>query len=254
MRLVAGAGPDPDGTKFDLAWKSLRPLDADIIDEHYYRPATWYPANVHRYDNYDRRGPKVFAGEFAAQSGGPTGNHNEWSCALAEAAFMTGLERNGDVVDMASYAPLLGRADAWQWRPNLIWFDNLRCFGTSSYYVQKLFSVNRGKTVLPTSFGGPADALFACASRAANGDVILNAVNMRAKAIRVAVSLDGIDAVLGTGEAQILTNVDLQTENTLDEPTSIAPVTTALTGLASRFERELAPYSLTVIRIHTTGP
>ena len=106
----------------------------------------WFRDNAGRYDNYPRTGPKVFAGEYAAQSVGIASpdNRNNWECALSEAAFMTGLERNADVVTMSSYAPLFGHVDAWQWTPNLIWFDNLRSYGTPNYYVQKMFSVNRG--------------------------------------------------------------------------------------------------------------
>src|SRR5207237_7258804 len=131
---------------FDFAWEHLRPLNADLIDEHYYAKPDWFRANTHRYDKYDRHGPKVFAGEYAAQSvntGSPE-NRNNWECALAEAAFLTGLVRNSDVVAMASYAPLFAHVDAWQWRPDLIWVDNLRAFGTPSYYVQKLFGNHRG--------------------------------------------------------------------------------------------------------------
>jgi alpha-N-arabinofuranosidase len=255
IKLVAGAGPKPNGKEFDFAWETLPRLNADIIDEHYYRPPAWFLANVHRYDRYDRRGPKVFAGEFAAHSvrREPTQNRNDWNCALSEAAFMTGLERNADVVVMASYAPLLAHVDAWQWRPDLIWFDNLRSFGTPSYYVQKLFSASCGRTVLPAKFDGPADGLFACASRADNCDVILKAVNMRPTAVRLPVKLDGIGAVPGTGAAQVLACPDLKAENSLREPAKVAPVTSTLTGLAAQFERELPPHSLTVIRIHTRG-
>ena len=97
------------------------------------------------------QGPKVFAGEYAAQSVGVASpdNRNTWECAMSEAAFITGLERNSDVVKMSSYAPLFGHVDAWQWTPNMIWFDNLRSYGTPNYYVQKMFSVNRGTRQLP---------------------------------------------------------------------------------------------------------
>ena len=126
------------------------------MDEHFYRPPAWFLDNTHRYDNYDRNGPKVFAGEYAAQSVETVSadNRNNWECALAEAAMMTGFERNADVVRMASYAPLFAHVDAWQWTPNLIWFDNLRSFGTPNYYVQQLFSRNRGDVVLPVELTG----------------------------------------------------------------------------------------------------
>src|SRR5690606_39338747 len=122
-------------------------MNVEIIDEHYYKPPQWFRENATRYDNYDRNGPKIFAGEYAAQSvaiASPD-NKNNWECALAEAAFMTGLERNAEVVVMASYAPLFGHTEGWQWTPDLIWADNLDVYGTPNYYVQKLFSTNRGK-------------------------------------------------------------------------------------------------------------
>src|SRR5262249_28110279 len=142
VKLVSSVGPFSDGELFDYLNPRIRDLKADIIDEHYYKSPDWFRQNVKRYDNYDRSGPKIFAGEYAAQSkgGGLPENKNDWNCALSEAAFMTGLERNADVVTMTSYAPLFAHIDAWQWRPDLIWFDNTRSFGTPNYYVQKMFS------------------------------------------------------------------------------------------------------------------
>ncbi len=112
--------------------------------------------NANRYDNYKRTGIKVFAGEYAAhgKEDKDPESKNTWASALAEAAFMTGLERNADVVQMASYAPLFAHVEAWQWRPDLIWFDNLQTVGTPNYYVQKLFSTNKGSDVLPVLMDG----------------------------------------------------------------------------------------------------
>src|SRR5205807_5879366 len=138
--------------------------------------------------------PKVFAGEYAAQTSGVArpDNHNNWNAAIAEAAFMTGLERNGDVVRMASYAPLLAHVDAWQWTPNLIWFDNLRSYGTPNYYVQKLFSTNSGTVVLPTEMSGVVDGLYAAASRDdQSGDMILKVVNAGTSTRTIKVDLRG---------------------------------------------------------------
>ena len=117
IQLVVAAGPAPAGEPFNTMWSTWRALHADIVDEHYYMSPEWFLTNTGRYDQYDRSGPKVFAGEYAAQSVASTSpdNHNNWKTALSEAAFMTGLERNGDVVQMASYAPLLAHVDAWQW-------------------------------------------------------------------------------------------------------------------------------------------
>ena len=159
--LVSDAGPSPADDRFNFLWPKLRELKADIVDEHCYANPIWFLANTHRYDNYDRNGPKVFMGEYAAQSVAMVSpkNRNNLECALAEAAYMTGLERNADVVRMASYAPLFAHVDAWQWTPNLIWCDNLRVYGTPNYYVQQLFSRNRGDVVLPVDLGWSRTAL-----------------------------------------------------------------------------------------------
>jgi alpha-L-arabinofuranosidase len=151
LELVSSAGPSPADDRFEFLWPRLRELQADIVDEHCYANPTWFFTSVNRFDNYDRNGPKVFFGEYAAQSDKIVSveNQNNWECALSEAAFMTGMERNADVVRMASYAPLFGHIDAWQWRPNLIWADNLRSYGTPNYHVQALFARNRGDVTLP---------------------------------------------------------------------------------------------------------
>jgi alpha-L-arabinofuranosidase len=151
IQLVSGAGPFPSDAHFKFAWPLLRGLKADIVDEHCYAMPDWFLRSATRFDDYNRNGPKVFMGEYAAQSIDicSPDNRNNLRCALAEAAFMTGLERNSDVVVMSSYAPLFGHEEAWQWRPNLIWFDNLASYATPNYYVQQLFSQNRGDVVLP---------------------------------------------------------------------------------------------------------
>ncbi len=156
IALVASAGPLPADERFQFLWPKFRELKMDIVDEHCYAPPLWFLANSRRYDHYDRSGPKVFFGEYAAQSVAMVSvkNRNNLECALAEAAYLTGLERNADVVRMASYAPLFAHVEGWQWTPNLIWTDNLRVYGTPNYYVQQLFSLNRGDVVLPVTLTG----------------------------------------------------------------------------------------------------
>jgi len=151
IELVSGSGPFPADAHFNFAWPLLRKLQADIVDEHCYAMPDWFLRSATRYDDYDRHGPKVFMGEYAAQSIDicAPDNRNNLRCALTEAAFLTGIERNSDVVVMSSYAPLFGHEEAWQWRPNLIWFDNLTSYATPNYYVQQLFSQHRADQVLP---------------------------------------------------------------------------------------------------------
>jgi alpha-L-arabinofuranosidase len=157
--LVSSSGPSPADERFDFAWPKLRELNADIVDEHCYANPIWFLSNSRRYDSYDRNGPKVFFGEYAAQSDKIVSveNKNNWLCALSEAAFLTGVERNADVVRMASYAPLFAHVDGWQWTPDLIWVDNLRTLRTANYQVQQQFMHNRGDVVLPLQLtGSPA--------------------------------------------------------------------------------------------------
>jgi alpha-N-arabinofuranosidase len=255
IRLVAAAGPTPAGERFDFLWAKMRELGADLVDEHYYMPPAWFLENVRRYDSYPRTGPKVFAGEFAAHVPTPPGRPTRpatLAAALAEAAFMTGLERNADVVDMASYAPLLAHVDGWQWSPNLIWFDNLRVFGTPSYHVQQLFGSNRGSTILPVAMNGSAenglDGLFASAALdAATREVVIKLVNTTPAARLVKVDVPG--ATLGSpSRAMVLTGAP-DGENTLDAPRAIAPREQPLEILGTGIEQRLEPSSLTVLRV-----
>jgi alpha-L-arabinofuranosidase len=121
---------------------------ADVIDEHYYNTPEFFIANTHKYDTYDRKGPKIYVGEYAVTQGCGQGNLRG---AIGEAVFMTGMERNSDVVTMASYAPLFAHVSYKKWNPDLINFDSSRVYGLPSYYVQQMFSQNRGDVVLPAS-------------------------------------------------------------------------------------------------------
>lgn len=147
MKIVGSSGPDSEGKQFDYLWPEMKRLKADLVDEHFYRPETWFLSQGARYDNYDRKGPKVFAGEYACHGKGKKWNH--FHASLLEAAFMTGLERNADIVHMATYAPLFAHVEGWQWRPDMIWYDNLNSVRTASYYVQQLYALYKGTNVLP---------------------------------------------------------------------------------------------------------
>ena len=256
ISLVTSAGPSPDGERFEFLWRKMRELKADLIDEHYYMAPQWFRDNSGRYDNYPRTGPKVFAGEYAAQSVGIASpdNRNNWECALSEAAFITGLERNSDVVRMSSYAPLFGHVDAWQWTPNMIWFDNLRSYGTPNYYVQKMFSVNKGTRELPVLLdGSPKNGhgeLYASASvDEAAGEVIVKLVNTGSAEKQARITLDGARRVGPGGKAFVLQSEDLKAENSLDHPTKVAPVEKQLQVAGSEFSYSLLPRSFTVLRI-----
>jgi len=154
IKIICSAGPFPNDSLWQFAWNKLRTgTPADVVDEHYYVPPQWFYENTDRYDNYDRNGPKVFVGEYAAQDG--HAHRNNLRAALSEAAYMTSLWRNSDEVLMASYAPLFGKVGHDQWHPNLIWFDNSRIELTPSYYAQAQFAQNRPDVVLPVNVEAP---------------------------------------------------------------------------------------------------
>ncbi|TMR21417.1 hypothetical protein ETD86_15430 [Nonomuraea turkmeniaca] len=146
IKIISNSGQTSGGAWFDRMWQFARDQKADLVDEHYYNNPAWFLANNHRYDSYDRNGPKVFVGEYASRG-------NTFHNALSEASYMTG---NSDVVEMASYAPLLANVDYVDWTPDLIWFDNDQAYGSPSYYVQRLFSTNVGDRVVPSTFEAEA--------------------------------------------------------------------------------------------------
>jgi len=260
MQLVTSVGPDPDGPKFNLLNPTFRELHADILDEHYYRSPKWFLDNVKRYDSYDRKGPKIFAGEYAAQSVAVVSpdNKNDWQCAMSEAAFMTGLERNADVVKMASYAPLFAHVDAWQWTPNLIWFDNLRSYGTPNYYVQQLYSLNKGTDVVPVTLNNETvtgqDGCFATAvlDKKTN-DVIIKIINTDAKEQNANFVINGIKGLAATAKITNLQSSDLHAENSLNDPKSISPKVSQAVLKGNVVKLQLAPYSFNVIRVKITN-
>ena len=230
IKLISSAGPSPDGKQFNYLWGELKSLKADLVDEHYYQSPSWFYSNATRYDSYDRNGPKVFAGEYASHTKGGKSpeSRNCWEAALSEAALMTGLERNADVVSMASYAPLLAHTEAWQWNPNLIWFDNLRSFGTPSYYIQKAFANNSGTDVVSILRDGKAaagkDSLFASATINQNEKLlILKLVNASSSAIDASVEVGGVSLITASAQAEVVEASGLSDYNSFDEPVKVAP-------------------------------
>ncbi len=255
IQLVAAAGPDPADKRFNFAWSKLRELHADIIDEHSYALPDWFYSNTHRYDDYSRNGPKVFMGEYAAQSVAvvSTKNRNDLECALSEAAYMLGLERNADVVRMASYAPLFSSTEAWQWTPDLIWVNNLNVSLTPDYFVQQLFSRNRGDEVLPMEISDtPGQKFFANAVLDdESGEIILKVVNGGDQPADVAIKLAGSKSEDVEGKAIVLTGTNLHDENKIGHPAAVKPVESALAVSGGNFTHTFQPWSLTILRVKT---
>lgn len=222
IQIVGTSGPSAAGDKFDYLWPEMKRIGVDLVDEHYYMSPDWFFANAGRYDSYDRKGPKVFAGEYASHDYS-TGKANNFLSALSEAAFMTGLERNADVVRLATYAPLFAHVDAWQWNPDMIWFDNLRMMRTPNYYVQQMYGMNTGTKVLPLLMGDKPvigqDSLYASAvSDAATGEIIVKVVNAANKVQKMHIDFDGLKKHhLVSGTCTYLQNNEWTAVNTLEE-------------------------------------
>ncbi|HEY1167051.1 MAG TPA: alpha-L-arabinofuranosidase C-terminal domain-containing protein, partial [Chitinophaga sp.] len=227
----------------------------DIIDEHYYRSPLWFLQNARRSDNYPRNGAKIFAGEYAAQSDTMVSIHNKnnWLTALSEAAFMTGLERNADVVSMASYAPLFAHTDGWQWTPDLIWVDNLRSFGTPNYYVQQLFSRNKGTAIVPLRMGSDViagqDSLYASAALdEKNNELIIKLVNVSGLPQTCTLELDR-KPTAAAATLTVLQSNDPNSINSFEQPGQVSPASREIKTPGKRFPLEAVPYSLNVLRI-----
>lgn len=253
MLIVGTAGPSAAGKDFDYLWPEMKRLGADLVDEHYYMAPDWFFSNATRYDNYDRKGPKVFAGEYASHDHS-TGKANNFLAALSEAAFMTGLERNADVVRLATYAPLFAHVDAWQWNPDLIWFDNLRMMRTPNYYVQQMYGMNSGTDVVPLTMNGKAvtgqDSLYASSvTDARTGELIIKLVNAGTKAADVKINVNGLKKrALVSGSCTYLQSDCLRTVNTLDRE-SIVPRVRPVQPDAGSLSLQLAPQSFGVYRL-----
>jgi alpha-N-arabinofuranosidase len=245
----------------------------DLVDEHYYYKPMQMMHDAARYDSYERKGPKVFIGEWASQEGEPT---TDLHSALADAAFMTGMERNADVVEMACYAPLLVNANPGgvQWRYNLVGYDAQASYGSPSYYAQKMFSNYLGNVSLPVTAqkvstqtwqeaarketpqvlppARQVPTMFFSATRSAQrGEIYLKVVNAIGTAQAVQVELAGAGKVASEGKAIVLSSAQKEDTNTIAEPTKVVPVTSKASGLGKEFSYRFAPYSVTVLVLST---
>lgn len=256
IQIIGSSGPNSEGKEFDYLWPEMKRLKADLVDEHFYRPESWFLSQGARYDNYDRKGPKVFAGEYACHGQGKKWNH--FHAALLEAAFMTGLERNADIVHMATYAPLFAHVEGWQWRPDMIWFDNLNSVRTVSYYVQQLFAHNMGTNVLPLTMDKKAvtgaegqNGLFASAVFDKNkNEYIVKVANTSDKAQSLTLNFQGLKKqdVLADGKCIKLSSLDLDKDNTIEQPLAITPQESPVSMEGNTFSTELEAKTFAVYK------
>lgn len=258
IKIIGSSGPNSEGKDFDYLWPQMKELKADLVDEHFYRPESWFLSQGRRYDNYDRKGPKVFAGEYACHGKGKKYNH--FNAALLEAAFMTGLERNADVVHMATYAPLFAHVEGWQWRPDMIWFDNLRSFPTCSYYVQQLYATNKGDNVLPLTMNGKTVAgdpdqngLFASAViDKTDNCYIVKVANVSEHPQDLNITFDGMPKKSEISGGKVITlHSDTETaENSLDNPAEIVPQESDIQVSGKNYSTMIGPKTFAVYKFN----
>jgi alpha-N-arabinofuranosidase len=262
-----------------IATTKTKTREPDLIDEHYYRSQEEMEAHAHDYDQRSRTNQtNVFVGEWATRVGSPTPN---MAGALGDAAWMTGMERNSDLVIMSCYAPLfvnvsdLGKGRSMQWKTDLIGYDALNSYGSPAYYAQKMFSTHHGDVVLATgsqdiptyTWQPPArrnrdgveqprppaqevPMLFFNATRdSQSGSIYLKVVNRRDVPQPVKIEISGLSAVEAEGEAVVLKANSPDDTNSIQEPAKIVPVTEKVDGLGTSFTREFPPYSITVLEL-----
>lgn len=249
IKICGSSGPSADGDMFDYGWEQMRQLGVDLVDEHYYKSPEWFLAHAGRYDHYDRKGPKVFAGEYAAHA---KNSPNSWEAALAEAAFMTGLERNADVVYQATYAPLFAHVEGWQWRPDLIWFDNLTSVRSANYYVQQLYGMNTGTHVLRLTRDGKAvegeEELYATACYdKPTKSYIVKIANTSGLEKNIQITFQGLKK-LKPGQVTLLYADDIYVENTIEHKDAVVPVKSEVQAQGNVLHATLKPHSFAVYR------
>jgi alpha-N-arabinofuranosidase len=257
-------GRDPLGSRFPI--KTRKP---EVVDEHYYRTAWEMEEDAMHYDNYDRKGPKVFVGEWATREGSPTTNMN---AALGDAAWMTGMERNSDHVIMSCYAPLFVNVNpgGMQWKSDLIGYNAVSSYGSPSYYAQKMFNSYLGDKIItvngeniplqtrkPTkkdSLAGitpkPFPSLFYVATRdSKTGMLFIKIVNASGKAQPVTIDLQGAGKIAGEGTLIVLKSDKPEDTNTIDDPLKIIPVSQKVKNIGKTFTRVFNPWSINVLQL-----
>ncbi len=247
--VVGTSGPFPAGEDYDNGWAFVRELGVPLVDEHYYVSPQWFWDNQSRYDRYDRAGAKVYVGEYAAHD--TDKQRSTLRSALAEAAGLVSFERNGDVVQFASYAPLLARRGRTQWHPDLIYFDDAAVHPTINYEVQRLFGNNAGDTLLPAVLAGVPAGVRVTSSvvrDSVSGDVIIKIVNGEDRAFTAAISLGGASSPKHRLVATVLTGASAEAANEDGQPPVAVPVV-AGGEVGASFAREFAANSLTILRL-----
>jgi alpha-N-arabinofuranosidase len=232
-----------------IATAPLKRMKPDVLDDHYYKRADEFFSDVKHYDNVDRNGPKIFVGEWATREGSPT---TDLGAALGDAAWMTGMERNSDLIVMASYAPLFVNVNpgGMQWESDLIGYNALSSYGSPSYYAQALFAEYLGTEVPTSSVTGEGERFFYSVTRdPVKGAVYLKLVNASSLAQPVDIVLQSAASVEKTATLVSLSGNNPAETNTISAPTRIVPVKTPLKNSGAKFSHSVPAYSIQVIEL-----
>jgi alpha-N-arabinofuranosidase len=232
-----------------IATAPVKSRTPDVIDDHFYRTAQEFFDDTHHYDKTDRKGPKIFVGEWATREGSPT---PDMGAALADAAWLTGLERNSDIVIMSSYAPLFINVNpgASQWVPDLIGYDALESYGSPSYYAQVMFSSHIGNEVPASTLSGAAQLLFTSVTRDTSKRMLyVKVVNASSRAQSLEIQMTGKDKPAGTAAVTTLSGHSTEETNSLADPTRIVPVQSDIKDFFSDRHHSIPPYSIQVIDV-----
>ena len=245
ITIIGTAGPDIKGIDYEEGWKYATELQVPIVDEHCYRPTGWYIYNQNFYDHYDRSKSKVYLGEWAARSY----SHSQTSLesALAEALHMTNLERNGDIVCMTSYAPLLAKEGHIHWNPDLIYFNNSEVHPTASYYTQRMFGQNSGDEYIPAELNTDQQDRKvnlrigqSVIRESKTGDIIIKLVNLLPISVNTNLYLPSLQGYNPIASTSILTG-DIRSKTAIPVNGNLA--------IGEKFSYKMPQYSFTVIRI-----
>ena len=229
-----------------IATAEVKGIKPDVIDDHYYRQAEEFFNDTHHYDKTDRKGPKIFVGEWATREGVPT---PDMGAALGDAAWMTGMERNSDVIVMASYAPLLTNvnAGALQWETDLIGYDAVTSYGSPSYYAQVLFGSHLGTEILSSELSGANPRLFVSTTRnPATHTIYLKLVNASSTPQPLQIHLTG-GSIRRDAHVSTLKGNTPEETNTITSPERVVPVASVLHTAGSQFQHTVPPYSIQVL-------
>jgi alpha-N-arabinofuranosidase len=232
-----------------IATAPVKTVTPDVLDEHYYMSADQSLSDAGHYDNADRKGPKIFVGEWATREGEPTPN---LQAALGDAAWMTGMERNSDLVIMASYAPLFVNVNpgGMQWATDLIGYDALHSYGSPSYWAQVLFGSYLGTEVVPATVSNCGPRVFTSVTRdEKRHKLFVKVVNASSDVENIGISLDGIGHVAPEAKLITLSGKTPNATNSITDPNAVAPVESKVRLAGTKFEQKFAAYSINVLEI-----